>query len=93
MIAVGSIHGFLLYFFYDGPDPPATGVFADILKIPSLKDQTKTRKYSNLLRSAGKGALVMGGRYSFRVSKSFIDLHLPYCRLATYRHPPVVTTH
>ncbi|KAL9616898.1 MAG: hypothetical protein Q9160_008287 [Pyrenula sp. 1 TL-2023] len=55
VLAVGNIQGFMLHFFYDGATPPATGLFADILKIPSLKDQAKTRTYSSLLRSAGKG--------------------------------------
>jgi len=39
----------LLYYFYDGPTPPASGPFADFFKIPNLTCLPRTQKYSELV--------------------------------------------
>ena len=43
---VGYIYVFL---FYDAPEPPSTGPFADLLKIPSMTSDTKTQTYTALV--------------------------------------------
>jgi hypothetical protein len=42
----------LVYFFYDGPEPPTTGPFADLLAVPSLVSLTSKQSYSSLVRRA-----------------------------------------
>lgn len=49
--AVGGITTIIMFFFYDGPNPPSTGPLADFLKIPSLIDMTSTQTYAELVSS------------------------------------------
>ncbi|KAM0342901.1 hypothetical protein ACHAPU_009105 [Fusarium lateritium] len=56
----------LLFFFYDGENPPTSGPFADMLKIKSTLSTTKTRSYPDLLKSNGVGASLLNSRISFR---------------------------
>lgn len=35
--------------FYDGPSPPETGPFAELLKVPSLFSSTKSQGYAQLV--------------------------------------------
>ena len=49
LFAVASIEAFLVFYFYDGEQPPTTGPFADLLKIGFLVDQTSTQTYANLV--------------------------------------------
>lgn len=43
---MGYIYVFL---FYDGPEPPSEGPFADLLKIPSVSSSTKSQTYTELV--------------------------------------------
>ena len=43
---LGYIYVFL---FYDSPEPPSTGPFADLLKIPSATSNTKSQTYTALV--------------------------------------------
>ena len=45
----GGVSVLLIFYFYDGPVPPASGPFADFLDIPSLIDTTSSRRYSSLV--------------------------------------------
>lgn len=47
--AIGSAKVFLIFYFYDGPDPPTTGSFAQFLNIDSTLDITSTQSYSELV--------------------------------------------
>lgn len=60
----------IMHLFYDNPEPPTVGPFAELLKVPSVFSTTKTRKYSDLLAANGSIAEMMpsSGRKSFRVS-------------------------
>lgn len=47
--AVGSAKIFLVFYFFDGPDPPQTGPLFRFLKIKSILDTTGTKSYSKLV--------------------------------------------
>lgn len=51
LVALGGLKTSILFTFYDGPTPPATGPFADLLKIPGLGCAPKTRSYADLVCS------------------------------------------
>ena len=53
LFAVGSIEAFLVFYFYDGEQPPSMGPFADFLKIDALIDQTSTQTYAELVSYSG----------------------------------------
>lgn len=53
IFAVGGVEAFLVFYFYDGDQPPTTGPFADFLAIESLIDQTSTQTYAELVRLLG----------------------------------------
>ncbi|KAK8127717.1 hypothetical protein PG984_008825 [Apiospora sp. TS-2023a] len=57
-----------VFFFYDGENPPSTGPFAEMLKIPATVGSTSTKKYSSLLWMNGFLADWIRGRVLFRVS-------------------------
>lgn len=50
IIALGGLKTNIIYTFYDGPTPPKTGPFADLLKIPGIACAPKTRSYADLAR-------------------------------------------
>ena len=60
------VTGPLIFFFYDGPKPPAD-VFAAFDAISSLTDDTKTRTYADLSQEEG-GADLTGFGNSFRAN-------------------------
>ncbi|SPO03123.1 related to 6-hydroxy-d-nicotine oxidase [Cephalotrichum gorgonifer] len=64
--AVGGTKLFLIFYFYDGPEPPTTGPFAQFLNIGSTLDTTSTQSYSALLKSNGESAELLQSRISFR---------------------------
>ncbi|KAI1812837.1 FAD-binding domain-containing protein [Poronia punctata] len=66
LVLAGGIKSHLIYYFYDGPEPPKTGPFADFLKIPALINLTSKQKYSSLLFTNGAAAELITGRVSFR---------------------------
>ncbi|VUC24032.1 unnamed protein product [Clonostachys rosea] len=86
--AVASLNAFLIFYFYDGENPPTEGPFADFLTIPSLVSITGTQTYPELastmtmnavfisnvfqLKSNGVGASLINSRISFRT------LTIPY---------------
>ncbi len=43
---MGYIYVFL---FYDSPEPPSAGPFADLLKIPSVTSDTRSQTYTSLV--------------------------------------------
>lgn len=46
----GKRMGYLYVFlFYDAPEPPSAGPFADLLKIPSVTSDTKSQTYTSLV--------------------------------------------
>lgn len=47
--AIGSAKIFLIFYFYDGPEPPTTGAFAQFLNIDATLDITSTQSYSELV--------------------------------------------
>lgn len=61
---LNAVTGPLLFFFYDGPEPPK-GVFDEFDKIESISDDTKARSYYDLSNEAG-GAKIDGFGNSFR---------------------------
>ncbi|KAM0543961.1 hypothetical protein ACHAPJ_012056 [Fusarium lateritium] len=48
IVAVGSSKAFIVFYFYDGEEPPTSGPFADFLKIKSLIAITKKQTYAEL---------------------------------------------
>lgn len=61
---LNAVTGPVLFFFYDGPEPPK-GVFDDFDAIKSISDNTQTRSYYDLTHIAG-GARIRGFGNSFR---------------------------
>ncbi len=55
--AVGGITTILMFFFYDGPEPPSSGPLAEFLKIPSIIDMTSTQSYADLVRGQSSALL------------------------------------
>ena len=51
--AVGGTRIFLIFYFYDGPNPPTTGPLAQFLNIGSMIDITDTQSYSKLVSFLG----------------------------------------
>lgn len=51
IVALGGLKTNIIYTFYDGPSPPTTGPFADLLKIPGIACAPKKRSYADLVRS------------------------------------------
>lgn len=47
--AIGGLKTFLIFYFYQGPAPPAEGAFAEFLGIGSTISLTKTRSYADLV--------------------------------------------
>lgn len=47
--ATASLTTILIFYFYDGPEPPTEGAFADFLAIPHILDTTKTQSYAELV--------------------------------------------
>jgi hypothetical protein len=41
-----------VFFFYDAPEPPSTGPFAELMKIPSVMSDTKSQTYTELVGCA-----------------------------------------
>ncbi|PVH97244.1 FAD-binding domain-containing protein [Periconia macrospinosa] len=66
VIAVGKTSIILVFYFYDGPEPPSTGPFADFLKIIPTTTLTYTRSYADLLTANGAPAAIVTERASFR---------------------------
>ncbi|KAK8042528.1 hypothetical protein PG994_013011 [Apiospora phragmitis] len=68
---------YTVFFFYDGEDPPSTGPFAEMLKIPATVDVTSTKKYSSILWANGFLAKWIRGRVLFRltINNPHPDLH------------------
>ncbi|KAJ8108429.1 hypothetical protein OPT61_g8178 [Boeremia exigua] len=54
LVAVGGLKTNLIYTFYDGPTPPTTGPFADLLNIPGIACLPRRRSYASLLRTNGE---------------------------------------
>ena len=50
LIAIGELKLFLIFYFYDGPEPPTSGAFAKFQDNDSTIDTTKTQAYSKLVR-------------------------------------------
>lgn len=48
LILTGGSKLNLLFYFYDGEQPPTSGPFADFLKIKSTLSSTKTQSYPDL---------------------------------------------
>jgi hypothetical protein len=65
-VILGAIKSTFMYYFYDGPEHPTTGPFADFMKISSSCRPSK-KKYSKLLRSNGELPGILNSRISFRV--------------------------
>ncbi|KAF4121385.1 FAD/FMN-containing dehydrogenase [Geosmithia morbida] len=65
-MTAGVTKSFIIYYFYDGPEPPTTGAFAKFLDIDSVIDVTSTRSYSDLLNANGAAAELLVSRISFR---------------------------
>jgi FAD/FMN-containing dehydrogenase len=65
---LGGSKNILMYYFYDGPEPPATGPLADFLKISSPGCLPAKKKYSQLLEENGEPVRALNARVSFRVS-------------------------
>jgi hypothetical protein len=66
-VILGAIKTTFMYYFYDGPERPATGPFADFMKISSVGCHPSKKKYSQLLRSNGELVGLLNARISFRV--------------------------
>lgn len=49
IIALGEARLFLIFYYYEGEEPPTTGPFAQFLNIDSTLDTTKTQSYSELV--------------------------------------------
>nr|POE75157.1 putative fad-linked oxidoreductase [Quercus suber]POE94764.1 putative fad-linked oxidoreductase [Quercus suber] len=64
--ALNLLGGPLIFFFYDGPTPPA-GIFDDFDAIESSSDDTKTQTYYSLANAEG-GADITGVGNSFHVT-------------------------
>jgi FAD/FMN-containing dehydrogenase len=64
-VMLGAIKSTFMYYFYDGPERPATGPFADFMKI-SISCRPSRKKYSKLLRSNGELPGLLNSRISFR---------------------------
>jgi hypothetical protein len=43
---------FLIFYYYEGPEPPTTGAFAKFLEIEPTIDQTATRSYADMVSLA-----------------------------------------
>ncbi|KAH8728272.1 hypothetical protein GQ44DRAFT_609234 [Phaeosphaeriaceae sp. PMI808] len=65
-VMLGSIQTKLVFYFYDSPDRPTTGPFADFFKIPGLSCLPKTQKYSELLKANGELVRILNARIAFR---------------------------
>jgi hypothetical protein len=52
-VTVGGLRLFIIFYYYEGPEPPTEGAFADFLKIQAATDATKTRSYADLVRRTG----------------------------------------
>ncbi|KAF2183270.1 FAD-binding domain-containing protein [Zopfia rhizophila CBS 207.26] len=66
VIAVGKTSIILVFYFYDGPESPSTGPFADFLKIIPTTTLTYTQSYADLLTLNGAPAAIVTERASFR---------------------------
>lgn len=51
VIAAGGLKTFLIFYFYQGPEPPTEGAFAEFLNIESTISLTNTRSYADLVSS------------------------------------------
>lgn len=71
IIAVGGVTTSFLWFFYDGPEPPTTGPYAELTEIPSLVSTAKTQSYSSLLKANGDFGGLIVARDSFTVCGGF----------------------
>lgn len=49
IVALGGLKTSIVYTFYDGPTPPTTGPFADLLKIQGIACAPKKRSYADLV--------------------------------------------
>lgn len=47
--AIGSARIFLIFYYYEGEEPPTTGPFAQFLNIDSTIDTTSKKSYSELV--------------------------------------------
>lgn len=65
---LGDVRNFLIFYFYEGEEPPTTGPFAQFLNIKHTIDSTKTRGYADLLKSNGALVDLLESRNIFRVS-------------------------
>lgn len=54
IVALNGLKSNIVYVFYDGPKPPTTGPFSEILKIPGIVCAPKRRTYADLVRSHTK---------------------------------------
>lgn len=43
---------YMVFFFYDGENPPSTGPLAEMLRVPAMADFTSTKKYSSMVSFA-----------------------------------------
>lgn len=50
IVAVAGVKLSILWFFYDGPEPPTTGPWAEFVDVPAIISTTKTQSYSSLVR-------------------------------------------
>lgn len=66
IVVLGGLKTNIIYVFYDGPTPPTTGPFADLLKIPGIACFPKKRSYADLLKTNGEPARLLNSRVSFR---------------------------
>ena len=48
-ILVGASQLFIIFYFYDGPEPPKEGAFAKFLEIDATLDITKKQSYADLV--------------------------------------------
>lgn len=70
-VILGAIKTTFMYYFYDGPERPATGPFADFMKISSVGCLPSKKKYSQLIRSNGELVGLLNARISFRVCSQY----------------------
>lgn len=52
-LVVGGLELFIIFYYYEAPEPPTEGAFAKFLEIDSTTDLTKTRTYADLVRRKG----------------------------------------
>lgn len=66
----------MVHYCYDAPNPPSTGPYAELLKLPAMTNLCKTMKYSEMLKYNGWGPQLISGRIAFRVSLNCSKLFL-----------------